>query len=397
MVSVSISSMKRLSLAKEMFMVGLHNSSKNTDIDRMSVILNFDFSITSIIVASCIDNNQNTKQKDGRVKRWGELIALLGTFYTNQPVITDLKILHDLRNSIQHGDVIPSDSDINRHKKIVREFFDDVCLRVYNGGITYDSISIASLLKSIHEREILLRAEKYIEERKYHLGLYLIQSAALYHYMLIKTNLALPILPLRNYPPHDVDDDNIKKVYDEIDNITDRLAMGQYYIRMKDMLNNAPPFNNFEKQKKFANIWLSQLKPLENVSLTEAENARTDIYNIMLGTEDMVTEKTIVDTPVVYGCHPTDVTQSSVRVNYGILSNLPLEECELELFYNPRYDEAIRSINLPTQNGFKDATVDGLSSNTTYYGRIWIRQNPDPEFMDSKFGSHAFFQFKTKV
>jgi hypothetical protein len=40
MVSVSTPSMKRLSLAKEMFILGLYNAGKNTDTDRMSAILN---------------------------------------------------------------------------------------------------------------------------------------------------------------------------------------------------------------------------------------------------------------------------------------------------------------------------------------------------------------------
>jgi hypothetical protein len=321
---------------------------------------------------------------------------LFGTFYKNQPTITDLDILHDLRNSIQHGDVIPSDSDINRHKNVVRDFFEDICLYVYGGSITYDSISNASLLKSKHESEILLRAEKYIEEKKYHLGFYLIQTVALYHYMLIKTNLALPILPHQNYPPYEVNED-IGKIHDELDNITDRLAMGQYYLRMKDMLNKAFPFFKFEQQKKFAYAWLSQLRPLENVSSTEAENARTDIYSIILGTENLVTEKTIVDGPVVYGCHVTDITQSSARVNYGILSKLQLEKCELNLHYNPQYDNIIKSVNLQIQNGYNDVTVDGLSPDTRYYGKIWTMQSPDPEFMGNRTANHAFFNFKTKV
>ena len=111
MVSVSPASMRKLSLAKEMFLVGLFNAGKNTDIDRISTILNFDFSITSIMVACCIDNKQNPKQKNGRAKRWDELMASFTTFYAHPSVITDLNGLHDLRNSIQHGDFVPSDTN----------------------------------------------------------------------------------------------------------------------------------------------------------------------------------------------------------------------------------------------------------------------------------------------
>lgn len=95
-------SISRLALAKEMYIIGLHNAQKNASTSRMLAILNFDFSITTIIVACCIDNNQNPKQKNGRAKRWDELIQSFQIFY-NKPT-ADINDLHDLRNSVQHGD-----------------------------------------------------------------------------------------------------------------------------------------------------------------------------------------------------------------------------------------------------------------------------------------------------
>lgn len=68
---------------------------------------------------------------------------------------------------------------------------------------------MANLLRSPHESELMIIAEKYIEQREYNLGVKLIHTVALYHYMLIKTNLFLP-MPLSYEDYHD---EEIKNIY----------------------------------------------------------------------------------------------------------------------------------------------------------------------------------------
>jgi hypothetical protein len=87
--------------------------------------MNFDFAITAILITCCNEKGQSTKNNKGNMKNWNEIVDAFKPFYANTPMIIDLEALHILRNSIQHGDTIPSTLDIEH--QIEREFFD--CLR----------------------------------------------------------------------------------------------------------------------------------------------------------------------------------------------------------------------------------------------------------------------------
>lgn len=96
---------------------------------------------------------------------------------------------------------------------------------------------------------------------------------------------------------------------------------------MVELLKTAKPKLAF----RYAYQWISKLQPLEKISITNVEDARDKVYSIILNTEHLITEKLIVDSPVIYGLHITDITRTSVKVNYGILSKLGLEKCVLTL------------------------------------------------------------------
>lgn len=95
----------------------------------------------------------------------------------------------------------------------------------------------------------MLQAEEYMNKGKYNFALYITQVTVIYHYMLVKTNLFLPIL-LRyelyssprftgnNITPVDKD---ILDIYTMLGKAVDRLALGEYYLRMQKVLENAEP------------------------------------------------------------------------------------------------------------------------------------------------------------
>ena len=122
LLQVNNSTMDKLSLAKEMFILGAYHGGKDSRVDRMLSILNFDFSISTIIVTTCTDSGKNPKQNNGKSKNWHELIKLLQEFYNNENMITDLDNLHEVRNQIQHGGSVPSEYDIQNYQKTVRIF-----------------------------------------------------------------------------------------------------------------------------------------------------------------------------------------------------------------------------------------------------------------------------------
>lgn len=121
------------------------------------------------------------------------------------------------------------------------------------------------------------------------------------------------------------------------------------------MLRKAPPFfEDFQEKKRYALYWISQLKPLANVSYDEVEKARNDIYAILVGTENMITEKFILDSPVVYDSHVTEITKTSVKLNYGILCKLPIENSVLEIYNDKEMNHLLKSYTIPNNFGYHD-------------------------------------------
>jgi hypothetical protein len=322
----------KLALAKEMYLIGLALNRNNTRANNMLTILNFDFAAGTLIISACIHAGSNMKNSKGRIKDFPVLLDEFKKIYTHSSVIADIGSLHDLRNSIQHGFTIPSNWDIKKYTKTVRDFFDEICAIVFNGIISYNSISLATILKSPHETELMLLAEKYIEKGYYGLAIHIIWTSMLYHYMLIRTNLMVPLLPKYEFyssprftggSPSQVDKD-LMDLNINLDTAISILAMGEFYPRMQETLKDTKP----RMHLRFAHEWISKIQPPDGVTLPDVEKARDMFYSIVLGTEDLITEKMILDSPLVYGLKVDSITSDSATIGYGILSKLTTEGCD---------------------------------------------------------------------
>ena len=51
--------MNKLSLAKEMYNLGLNHKKKYTRSDKILAILNFDFAVVTLIVVSCLESRES--------------------------------------------------------------------------------------------------------------------------------------------------------------------------------------------------------------------------------------------------------------------------------------------------------------------------------------------------
>ena len=147
--------------------------------------------------------------------------------------------------------------------------------------------------------------------------------------MLIRINLDLPMLPTyefysdpkyMNCTASEVEK-NILDLYTRLDNSVDRIAMGEHYPRIIELLKTAKP----QFSLRVAWHWISKLQIIDNISRTDVEDLRDKVYSIILGTEHLITEKLNVDTPVIYGFHVEEITKTSAKTYYGILSRLNLE------------------------------------------------------------------------
>ena len=168
--------------------------------------------------------------------------------------------------------------------------------------------------------------------------------------------------------------------------------MGQYYFKTMDLLKKTNTAITLET----AYHWISKLQIKDTISYDDVEKARTNIYNIILGTEHLVAEKMIVDVPVVYGLHIEEITVNSARINYGIFGKLNLEECALQLFSDKDKKNIIKTVNLPLKFGYQSVLVDELTSNSTYYCMIIVVQEGDPEYGGSRSVNDAELKFETQ-
>jgi hypothetical protein len=378
MGGISKSSINRLSLAKEMFTLGKISGSKNTRTDSMLAILNFDFAITSIIVGCCIEKNIDVKNKVGKIKSWPDILSEFKNHYNNEPLLADVDALHTLRNFIQHGYTIPSNFDIERNTEVVMDFFNDVCKNFYDEAITYDSISIAKLLKSPHEKELMEKVEEFIDKKEYNLALYLIHTLALYHYVLVKTNLVYPRLPDGLLHPHNSVHGTHRDIYDNIDNVADKLAFGKYYSKLKKLLENSISDREFDVHKRYSYDWIHNLKPSKfTLTFDQIEKYRTEIYDILFGTEHFLFDKLIVDVPIVFGTYISEINPNNVTMNFGILSKLPITNCELNLY---QCFEKKGTFYPKAKPGYNEFRIDDLEPNQSYRSEIIITQEVDPEF-----------------
>lgn len=375
-----------------MFLIGKIQGQKNTKTGLMLSIMNFDFTITSIIITCCIDKKQNTKNNKGNMKHWIELLDAFKTFYTNANMITDLEGLHILRNSIQHGDTIPSNFDVSRNEKLVKDFFDDICNNVYSGAITYDKISIAKLMKSPHEMEIMGYVEGFIEEKKFDLAMQLIQTLALYHYALVKTNLVYPQVPNQMFSTDHNITRSLTDVYGNMDNMMDKLAFGKHYSQLKQILEYPNRQRRFDIDKKFPYQWIQELLP-SVVSLDQIENYRILIYDIIFGTEHHLTDKLVVDVPLVYGAYLQEINQNSVIIKFGVLSKLSIDECRIKLFHK---NKEVKSYPHIVKKGYNEFILYDIIQGRDYICTITVSQKEDPDFENTKSINYAILKLNTR-
>jgi len=355
----------RLALAKEMYSIGIHHSKINTRTNHMMSILNFDFSITTIVVSACLYSGQSTKNNKGKTKKWEELLESFRKNYNNQSMITDIDGLHDLRNSIQHGDTVPSDWDIKKYTKVVKDFFDDVCKSVFQNKLTYDSVSLSKLLKSPHEIELMTRVERLIEEGKYDLAAYFAYTTVLYHYNLIRKNLSISsrIFPFFDTFEEDFANRKISQklheLSDALDHAIDRLAIGEFYSKMKYLLEKGCP-RRYGIDPSFDDIIIP-----ENTTFDQISELQTDIYSIILGTEHILTDSLVLEL-VIYGITVTDIMQTSAKISYGIFSSRDIKECKLIFIRTSADTEIISPIELTKKEGYHELVVDKLTPGKRY-------------------------------
>ena len=179
-------SKRRLTIAKEMYLHGHAHASKKSPSDAILSILNFDYCIETILKTVLLD------AKGSFPKYFEELIKELTGQYANIGYTSEALSLHKLRNDVQHHGQIPSQHEVERHAITVRSFFDEVCLKAYDGRITFADISLALFVSSEIERIILGEMEKAHNEGRFSDSVLYAKKAVAYHVELLRQAMNVP-------------------------------------------------------------------------------------------------------------------------------------------------------------------------------------------------------------
>lgn len=101
------------------------------------------------------------------------------------------------------------------------------------------------------------------------------------------------------------------------------------------------------------------MKRKSSVMQSEAEEAKTLAYKILLGSQDLLAPYKDIDNPYIFDCLVMEKSRTSFTVLAGYASIRPIEKALIEV-REPDNDMVLRTEHLPKMNGVHFATINGL-------------------------------------
>lgn len=161
---------RRLVLAKKLYLHGCSHASNKDEISKMLAIHNFDNVIELVLkcIATNFDIQNKKKNLDFKFKDlWNEINN--DDEYKKDNVMLPLKDqmfgLHELRNTIQHQGDIPSSDSVIKYKGYSEDFFRVVAENIFK--ISYEELYLSSLIGNEELKGRILTAEKAFKDRDF--------------------------------------------------------------------------------------------------------------------------------------------------------------------------------------------------------------------------------------
>lgn len=149
---------KRLVLAKKLYLHGCSHTFTKDKVSRMLAIHHFDNAVE--IVLKCIATKRGLEPKRGYFY-FEEFLKKI----EDLPLKEQIRGLHEIRNLVQHqGDIPPMESVI-KYKGYAEDFFKKVCDEIL--GVSYERLYLSELIENKKLREKVLEAEVTFEKGKY--------------------------------------------------------------------------------------------------------------------------------------------------------------------------------------------------------------------------------------
>lgn len=360
-------SVHRLAVAKETYLQGVSRSACNTSADFIAAIVSFDFSAETLIKTVLLDNKVDLRKVEGRA--FSQIVQGLEPFYQNATLLAEIEAMHKLCDEIQHSAAVPSSDDIARYVHSMKLFFIDICKQVYSDTVTFDSISLALLLDSKIEKIITEQMEISYADRNFVDCDYYARRAVAYHIILLEKNLGIKDLTKRIVLHKSLLDQKISlELFDYLNDLEGamRSTINQLLLReyaadaIRLLGDDYSSFSALSEQgadDKIRNVIGIKRKP--SVMQSEAEEAKTLAYKILLGSQDLLAPYKDLDNPYVFDCLIMERSRTSFTVFAGYASTKPVEKAIIEV-REPGNDIILRTEQLPKTNGVHFATINGL-------------------------------------
>lgn len=152
--------LKVLALAKAMYFRGCDFTKCKDEISKMLAIHTFDNTIEMALKLLAKIKEVSPKNKD----HW-EFYELLEKTYKDGPFKDQIGALHQQRNRVHHASDIPSNETIVKYQTHVEDFLKKICSKEF--GISYEELSLSSLITDAGLRELFKRAEQSFGEEEY--------------------------------------------------------------------------------------------------------------------------------------------------------------------------------------------------------------------------------------
>lgn len=162
------SEIRKLVLAKSLYLHGCTHASRTDSVSRMLAIHHFDNAIEMVLKGVAIEQGIEPK---GQYFYLDELLNKINEL----PLKEQMRTLHKVRNIVQHQSDIPSVESIIKYKGYVEDFFKQVCGEIFY--VHYDELYLSVLIENEGLREQMLKAEEALGAENFRLCIELCDDA----------------------------------------------------------------------------------------------------------------------------------------------------------------------------------------------------------------------------
>ena len=162
------SEIRRLVLAKMLFLHGCIHSSRKDNVSRMLAIHHFDNAIE--IALRCVVTKLGTKPRKKQLY-FEDLLEEINSL----PLKDQMIGLHRVRNAVQHQGDIPSMESVIKYKGYTQDFFKAVCSDIFS--VPYEKLFLSALIENENLRKKVLKAEEAFGREEFKLCIKLCDDA----------------------------------------------------------------------------------------------------------------------------------------------------------------------------------------------------------------------------